>query len=130
MLKYLLPLPLMLVAGCVSVNYSSSYVDRHITQADIELIAHDFVRNLKYSFPPAKTTFIVKKSKVEDNFAPLFIDLLQRNGYCVIYTDQPNKQSNGVKLTYQITLIDIGILSTVSYDEAGATRYYIRTYNR
>ncbi len=130
MSKYLLPLPLVLVAGCASLNYSSSYVDRNITKDDIKLIAHDFVRNLKQSLPTAQTTLIVKKSKIEDNFTPLFIDLLQRNGYRVIYTDQPNKQQNGINLTYQIMPINIGILSTVYYDEAGVTRYYVRTYNR
>ncbi|PIT68459.1 hypothetical protein [Bartonella tribocorum] len=130
MSKYLLPLPLMLVAGCASLNYSSSYVDQHVTQVDIQLIAHDFVRNLKHSLPPARTTLIVKKNKIEDNFTPLFIDLLQRNGYCVIYTDQPNRYQNGVKLTYQIMPTNIGILSTVYYDEAGVTRYYFRTYKR
>lgn len=60
----------MLVASCASLNYASSYVDQHVTQADIKLIAHDFVRNLKYSLPPARTTLIVKKSKIEDNFTP------------------------------------------------------------
>ncbi len=99
-------------------------------KADIKLIAHDFVHNLKQSLPPAQTTFIVKKSKIEDNFTPLFIDLLQRNGYRVIYTDKPQKQQNGIILNYQIMPIDIGLLSTVYYDVAGVTRYYVRTYKR
>ncbi|WP_142416117.1 hypothetical protein [Bartonella massiliensis] len=127
--RYLLPLPLVLVAGCASMNHSN-YVAQNITQADIKLIAHDFVHNLKQSLPPAHTTLIVKKSKIEDNFAPLFINLLQRSGYRVIYTDQPKKQPNGVILTYQIMPIDIGILSTVYYEEGDVTRYYVRTYNR
>ncbi|WP_375650833.1 hypothetical protein [Bartonella sp. OT172YNZD] len=131
MSKYLFPLPLVLVAGCASINnYSSSYVSPNITKDDIKLIANDFFRNLKKPLPPATTTLIVKKSNTEDNFTPVFIDLLRRNGYNVIYTDQPKKQQNGVTLTYRITPIDIGILSFVSYDEAGVTRYYIRTYNR
>ncbi|WP_375608189.1 MULTISPECIES: hypothetical protein [unclassified Bartonella] len=130
MSKYLLPLPLVLVAGCASINnYSSSYVVQNITKDDIKLIANDFVHNLKKPLPPAKTTLIVKKSNTEDNFTPVFIDLLRRNGYTVIYTDQP-KQQNGVILTYRITRIEIGILSFVSYDSDGATHYYIRTYNR
>ncbi|WP_254474797.1 hypothetical protein [Bartonella sp. B1098] len=129
MSRYLLPLPLVLVAGCASMNHAN-YVDRNITNSDIKLIAHDFVHNLKQSLLPAQTTLIVKKSKREDDFAPLFIDLLQRNGYRVIYTDQPNKQQNGVVLTYQIMPTNIGILSTVYYDEAGVTRYYVRTYKR
>ncbi|WP_208442172.1 hypothetical protein [Bartonella raoultii] len=129
MSRYLLPLPLVLVAGCASMN-QANYVDQNITNSDIKLIAHDFVHNLKHSLPPAHTTLIVKRSKREDNFAPLFIDLLQRNGYRVIYTDQPNKQQNGIILTYQIMPTSIGLLSTVSYDEAGVTRYYVRTYKR
>ncbi len=96
----------------------------------IKLIANDFVRNLKKPLPHATTTLIVKKNKTEDNFTPVFIDLLRRNGYNVIYTDQPNKQQNGVILTYQIMPIKTGILSMVSYDEVGVTRYYFRTYNR
>ncbi|WP_375633316.1 MULTISPECIES: hypothetical protein [unclassified Bartonella] len=131
MSKYLFPLPLVLVAGCASIsNYSSSYVSPNITKDDVKLIANDFVRNLKKPLPPATTILIVKKNKTEDNFTPLFIDLLRRNGYNVIYTDQPNKQQNGVILTYQITPIKTGIMSMVSYDEVGVTRYYFRTYNR
>ncbi|EJF78463.1 hypothetical protein MCO_00647 [Bartonella sp. DB5-6] len=132
MLKYLLLPPLVLTAGCVSMNgNSSSYVDQNVTTNAAKLIANDFVRNLKKPLPPATTTLIIKKNNTADNFTPLFIDLLRRNGYNVIYTDQPQKQQNmGVTLTYRIAPMDKGIMSVVYYDEAGATRYYIRTYNR
>lgn len=62
MSRYLLPLPLVLVAGCASMN-QANYVDQNITNSDIKLIAHDFVHNLKHSLPPAHTTLIVKRSK-------------------------------------------------------------------
>ncbi|EJF97733.1 hypothetical protein LBE40_08290 [Bartonella taylorii] len=132
MLKYLLLPPLVLAAGCASVNDRlPNYVDQNVTKNTAKLIADDFVRNLKKPLPPATTTLIIKKNNTEDNFTPLFVSLLRRNGYSVIYTDQPQKQQNmGVTLTYRITPMDKGIMSVVYYEVAGVTRYYIRTYNR
>lgn len=131
MLKYLLLLPLVLTVGCTSVSSLSNYVDQNVTKNKAKLIASDFVRNLKNSLPPATTTLIVKRNGTEDNFTPLFISLLKRNGYDVIYADQEKKQQNtAVNLTYRITPMDQGIMSVVSYDLAGATHHYIRTYKR
>ncbi|WP_273721292.1 MULTISPECIES: hypothetical protein [unclassified Bartonella] len=131
MLKYFLLLPLVLTAGCASVSNLSNYVDRNVTKGDAQLIANDFVRTLKNSLPPATTTLIVKRKSTEDNFTPLFINLLQRNGYDVISTSQPQKQQNtAVNVTYRITPMDKGIMSVFAYDLAGATHYYIRTYKR
>lgn len=132
MLKYLLLSPLVLVAGCASMNGDlSSNVSQGLTKDYAKLIANDFVHNLKKPLPPATTTLIIKKNNKEDNFTPLFINLLRQKGYNVIYTDQPQKQQNrGVILVYNIFPMDKGIMSAVQYNEGEVTRYYMRTYNR
>ncbi|EJF80044.1 hypothetical protein [Bartonella doshiae] len=134
MLKYLLPLPFMLVAGCASINGPSNYVDKSVTKNEARLIAKDFVQYLKKALPPAKTALIIKKINTENNFTPLFITLLQQNGYKVTSTDQPkNQQNTGVNfitLTYTITPLNDGIMSAVYYDADEIQHYYVRTYKR
>ncbi|WP_017196071.1 hypothetical protein [Bartonella birtlesii] len=131
MLKYLLLPPLVLAAGCASVGvYSSSYVGQGITKNTAKFIANDYIRNIKRPLPPAKTTVIIQKNNVEDNFTPLFVDLLKRAGYRVIYTDQPQKQQNmGVSLLYRLTPQNDGrIMSVLQYNWSGDPSYYIRIY--
>lgn len=80
--------------------------------------------------PPATTTLVIKKNNTADNFTPLFINLLRKNGYRVIYRDQPQKQQNmGVNLVYTLTPKDNGRISSVlQYDWAGEPSYYIRIF--
>ncbi|WP_317993884.1 hypothetical protein [Bartonella gliris] len=132
MLKYLWLSPLVLAAGCASVNhYSSSYVGQGITKNAAKFIANDYIRGIKRPLPPATTTLIIKKNSTEDNFTPLFVNLLRRNGYHVIYTDQPQKQQNtGVHLIYRLTPKNDGrIISILQYDWAGEPSYHIRIYD-
>ncbi|GAA5095492.1 hypothetical protein [Bartonella acomydis] len=91
----MLLLSLLLTAGCASISdRSSNYIDRNLTNGEAKLIANDFVRNLKTSLPLATTILTCKKSNTEDNFTPLFITLLQQNGYDLISTDQaPNSKT-------------------------------------
>ncbi|EJF80556.1 hypothetical protein [Bartonella doshiae] len=131
MLKYLLLPPLVLTAGCTSVNgYSSSYVGPGLTKNAAKLIAHDYISNIKNRLPPATTTLIIQKNNTADNFTPLFVSLLRRNGYRVIHTDQPQKQKNmGVNLIYILKPKDNGrIISVLQYDWAGEPSYHISTF--
>ncbi|WP_208437018.1 hypothetical protein [Bartonella taylorii] len=132
MLKYLLLPPLVLAAGCASVNgdLSSSYVGPGLTKNAAKLIANDYISDIKRPLPPATTTLIIKKNNTEDNFTPLFVSLLRQKGYRVIYTDQPQKQQNmGVNLIYRITPQDNGrIMSVLQYDWAGEPSYHISTF--
>ncbi|GAA5110298.1 hypothetical protein [Bartonella jaculi] len=132
MLKYLLLSPLVLAAGCASVNgFSSSYVGPGLTKNAAKFIANDYVRTIKRPLPPATTTLIIKKNNTADNFTPLFVNLLRQKGYHVIYTDQPQKQQNiGMNLIYRLTPKDDGrIISVLQYDWAGEPSYYIRIYD-
>ncbi|UTO27671.1 hypothetical protein [Bartonella harrusi] len=131
MLKYLLFLPLMLIVGCASLSQKaplfSNYIDQNITENDAKFIAGDFVRYLRDPLPPAATTLIVKTSDTEDKFTPLLIDLLQRNGYGVIYTDQPEKSQNtGINLTYKVMPMYKGLVFVAQYGSSEITRYYVR----
>ncbi|EJF79857.1 conjugal transfer protein TrbH [Candidatus Bartonella washoeensis] len=128
-MKYLLLSPLVLAAGCASVN-TSSYVGQGVTKNAAKFIAHDYIRNIKSRLPPATTTLVIKKNNTADNFTPLFINLLRKNGYRVIYRDQPQKQQNmGVNLVYILTPKDNGrIGSVLQYDWAGEPSYYIRIF--
>ncbi|WP_208432980.1 hypothetical protein [Bartonella taylorii] len=131
MLKYLLLPPLVLAAGCASMNgYSSSYVGPGLTKNAAKFIANDYVSKMKNRLPPATTTLIIKKNNTEDNFTPLFVSLLRRNGYSVIYTDQPQKQQNmGVNVIYRLTpKNDRRIISILQYDWAGEPTAYIRIF--
>ncbi|WP_139412460.1 hypothetical protein [Bartonella mastomydis] len=132
MLKYLFLSPIVVVAGCASVgSYSSNYVDQNLTKQEAKLVANNFMSDIKRSFPPATTTLLIKKNDTADNFTPLFIDLLQRNGYRVIYTDQPQKQQNmGVNLIYRIRLNSTTIVSVFQYSVAGEPRTHISTRPR
>ncbi|GAA4664434.1 hypothetical protein [Bartonella pachyuromydis] len=134
MLKYLLLLLLVLTAGCTSIGHRSSllvnYVDQNVTEDDASLITSDFVRYLRDPFPPATTTFIMKINDTEDKFTPLLVNLLQKNGYGVIYTDQPEKYKNkGINLTYKVMPLDQGIVLVAQYDLTEITRYYVRLKN-
>ncbi|WP_375643256.1 MULTISPECIES: hypothetical protein [unclassified Bartonella] len=129
MLKYLLLSPVVLVAGCASVgNYSSNYVDQSLTKRQAQLVANKFISDIKRSLPPATTTLLIKKNNTADSFTPLFINLLRRNGYNVIYTDQPQKQQNmGVNLSYRIRLNSSTIVSLLQYSVNGEPRAHIST---
>ncbi|WP_375674819.1 hypothetical protein [Bartonella sp. AP9QHHD] len=129
MLKYLLLSPVVLVASCASVgNYSSNYVDQSLTKRQAQLVANKFISYIKRPLPPATTTFLIKKNNTADNFTPLFINLLRRNGYNVIYTDQPQKQQNmGVNLRYRIKLNSSTIVSLFQYSVNGELRAHIST---
>ncbi|WP_375621680.1 hypothetical protein [Bartonella sp. AA97HXZ] len=131
MLKYLLLLPLALTVGCTSISRHSpllvNYVDQNITENDANLITSDFVRYLRDPLPPATTTFIVKTNDKEDKFTSLLVSLLQRNGYGVIYTDQPEKHKNtGINLTYKVMPLDQGIVLVAQYGLTEITRHYVR----
>ncbi|WP_273758229.1 hypothetical protein [Bartonella sp. AU55XJBT] len=129
MLKYLLLSPVVVVAGCASVgSYSSNYVDQSLTKRQAQLVANKFISGNKGILPPATTTLLIKKNNTVDSFTPLFINLLQRNGYNVIYTDQPQKQQNmGVNLSYRIRLNSSTIVSLFQYNVNGEPRAYINT---
>lgn len=131
MLKYLLLLPLLLIVGCTSMNYRSSllfnYVDQNVTENDANLITNDFVNYLRDFLPPTTTTLIVKTSDTEDKFTFPLINLLQRNGYGVNYTDEPEKYKNtGVILSYKVMPMDKGIVLVARYGSTEVTRYYVR----
>ncbi|WP_019219453.1 hypothetical protein [Bartonella florencae] len=131
MLKYLFLPPLVLAAGCTSVGiYSSNYVGQGITKNTAKFIANDYLSGIKKRFPPATTTILIKKSNTADNFTPLFVDLLRRTGYKVIYTDQPQKHKDmGVALFYSLTPKDDGRISSIlQYDWLGEPSYYLRIY--
>ncbi|ATP12925.1 hypothetical protein BHOIPH791_09890 [Bartonella henselae] len=132
MLKYLFLSSLVLAAGCASVgSYSSNYVDQNITENEAKLVANDFISNIKRPLPPATTTILIKKNDTADNFTPLFINLLQRTGYNVIYTDQPQKQQNiGVNLNYRIQLNNRTIVYVLQYNVAGEPRVHIHSRPR
>ncbi|WP_439330052.1 hypothetical protein [Bartonella queenslandensis] len=111
------------------MNYRSSlnYVDQNVTENDAALITSDFVNYLRDSLPPATTTLIVKTSDTEDKFTSPLINLLQRNGYGVNYTDEPEKYKNtGVILTYKVMPMDKGIVLVARYGSIEVTRYYVR----
>ncbi|EJF76239.1 hypothetical protein HWV54_02510 [Bartonella alsatica] len=131
MLKYLVLLSLTLIVGCASLqnksSFLSNYIDQNVTENDAKFIASDFVHYLRDPLPPATTTLIIKTSDTEDKFTPLLIDLLQRNGYGVIYTDQPEKsQKIGINLTYKVMPMDKGIVLVAQYGLTEITRYYVR----
>ncbi|WP_144751363.1 hypothetical protein [Bartonella saheliensis] len=130
MLKYLLLSPLVLAAGCASVGLSANYVGYGITKNTAKFIANDYIHVIKRPLPPATSTVIIKKNNTADNFTPLFIDLLRRTGYNVIYTDQPQKQKNmGVNLFYRLTPQNDGrIISVLQYEWAGEPSYYLHIY--
>ncbi|WP_156851196.1 hypothetical protein [Bartonella refiksaydamii] len=134
MLKYLLLPPLVLAAGCASVNgdLSSSYVGPGLTKDYAKFIAHDYIHTIEKRLPPATTTLIIGKNNTEDNFTPLFVTLLRHKGYNVIYTDQPKKQRNmGVNLFYTLTPKDGGrVVSVFQYEWAGEPCYSIHIYRR
>ncbi|WP_435896233.1 hypothetical protein ACRPOS_009270 (plasmid) [Bartonella heixiaziensis] len=131
MLKHLLLLPLILIGGCASMSQRSSflanYIDQNVTENDVIFIASDFVRYLRDPLPPATTTLIIKTSDTEDKFTPLLVELLQRNGYGVIYTDQPEKSKNtGINLTYKLMPMYKGVVLVAQYGLTEITRYYVR----
>ncbi|EJF76339.1 hypothetical protein ME7_00883 [Bartonella birtlesii LL-WM9] len=131
MLKYLLLPPLVLAAGCASMNgFSSSYVGPGLTNNAAKLIANNYINDIKNRLPPATTTLIIQKNNPTDNFTPLFVNLLRQKGYRVIYTDQPKKQQNmGVNLLYRLTPQNDGrIISILQYDWAGEPSYHISIF--
>ncbi|UTO28236.1 hypothetical protein [Bartonella harrusi] len=132
MFKYLVLPPLVLAAGCASVNgISSSYVGQGIKPSAVKFIANDFYQEIKNRLPAATTTLIIKKNNPADNFTPVFVDLLRRKGYHVISTDQPKQQQNmGVTLTYMLTPKENGrIVSIFQYVWNGELCDHIRMYD-
>ena len=113
----------ILLNGCVSMNASSSYVDK-MTPEEASVISQSITKFVAKELPVASTTLALMPptGKGSAILTPILTYDLRHRGFAVAQNGEPQKNIHS--LQYIVTTFNNGILLRLQFDNIEASRWY------